>query len=299
VVQISKIERLSSLATPRFSALASPGGSRRLSPVRGALAALGVGMLAALVPASPAAALPPCPQIFGHGGYPSGAKGADTWNRDQVRQPNHPTGIQQQKTWGAVGVEADVQLTKNGTKAVMWHNASTWGLDGAKRSISDIWWATGSDKLQGRHINRGVYVGETVYTLREWLGSMASKRMIALLEIKPEARQSLFSGDSSIRSRAWAEILNPIKERYRSQEIMIYSHDTAIWAELQKRVNAQGLSAVLRNRPTWTDAAEWEEPPPAWKENVSRWQQVLSQGPKRVATTYTNDYRKWLVGKCG
>lgn len=295
MIQVSKIERLQPVTT---SVIASTGGSRRFF-VQGSLGALVVGVLAALVPASPAAALPACPQIFGHGGYPSGAKGSDTWNRDKIRQPNHPTGIQQQKNWGAAGVEADVQLTRDGTKAVMWHNTSTWGLDGVKRPITEIWWATGGDKLQGRHINRGVYVGETVYTLREWLDSMKSKNMIALLEVKPEAKQSLFNSDPAIKSRAWSEILSPIKERYGSQEIMIYSHDTAIWTELQNRVNAQGLSAVLRNRPTWTDAVEWEEPPPAWTGNVSKWQQVLNQGPKRVATTYTNDYRKWLTGKCG
>lgn len=280
----------------------SPAGDapRRFSPVRGVLAALAVGTAAVLLPAVPAtaAALPSCPLIFGHGGYPSGAKGSDTWNRDQVRQPNHPTGIQQQKNWGAAGVEADLQLTRDGTKAVMWHNDSTWGLTGVKKPVNQIWWASGDDRLQGRRINRGVYVGETVYTFREWLTAMRSKNMIALVEIKPAAKQSLFNANATIKSRAWSEILNPIKENYGAQEIMIYSHDSAIWTELQSRVNAQGLSNVLRNRPVWTDSVEWEEPPPAWTGNTAKWQSVLDQGPKRVATTFTDAYHKWLTGKC-
>ncbi|MFG1754383.1 glycerophosphodiester phosphodiesterase family protein [Streptosporangium sandarakinum] len=272
----------------------------RLSSVRGVFAALVVGTTATLLPAAPAAAaaLPACPLIFGHGGYPSGANGSDTWNRDQVRQPNHPTGIQQQKNWGAAGVEADLQLTRDGTKAVMWHNDSTWGLTGVKKPVNQIWWAAGDDKLQGRRINRGVYVGETVYTFREWLSAMRSRNMIALVEIKPAAKQSLFNGDAAIKSRAWSEILGPIKENYGAQEIMVYSHDSAIWAELQSRVNAQGLSNVLRNRPVWTDSVEWEEPPPAWTGNTAKWQSVLDQGPKRVATTFTDAYHKWLKGKC-
>ncbi|MGW0067422.1 glycerophosphodiester phosphodiesterase family protein [Streptosporangium sandarakinum] len=280
----------------------SPTGAvpRRFPPVRGVVAALVIGTTATLLPTAPAAAaaLPSCPLIFGHGGYLSGAKGSDTWNRDQVRQPNHPTGIQQQKNWGAAGVEADLQLTRDGTKAVMWHNDSTWGLTGVKRPVNQIWWATGDDRLQGRRINRGVYVGETVYTFREWLTTMRSKNMIALVEIKAAAKQSLFNGNAAIKSRAWSEILDPIKENYRAQEIMIYSHDSAIWAELQSRVNAQGLSNVLRNRPVWTDSVEWEEPPPAWTGNTAKWQSVLDQGPQRVATTFTDAYHKWLNGKC-
>ena len=57
-----------------------------------------------------------CPKVFVHGGYPSGAK---PWERDQVRQSNHPRGLAYAKNLGAAGVEADVQLTKDGTKAVM------------------------------------------------------------------------------------------------------------------------------------------------------------------------------------
>ncbi|MEU8148718.1 glycerophosphodiester phosphodiesterase family protein [Nonomuraea sp. NPDC048901] len=267
------------------------------------VAGLAVGVLAAVLPAgSPAAqasaALPPCPQIFGHGGYPSGANGADTWNRDQVRQPNNPTAIRKYKGWGAAGVEADLQLTKDGTKAVMWHNTSTWGLSGAKKNITDIWWAAGDTALKGRTINRGIFKGETVSTFREWLAAMKTDGMIGLVEIKPETRQFLLGADATIKSRAWAEVLDPVKERYGSQEIILYSHDAGIAAELKRRVTAAGLARVLTGGPIWPEVTKWEEPPPSWKLNESAWQAALDQSTKRVATDYTSQLSAWLKGKC-
>jgi hypothetical protein len=71
------------------------------------------------------AALPVCPEVYGHGGYPASG---DTVALDRVRQPNHPRGLAAQRGWGADGVEADVQLTRDGTKAVMWHNTTTGKL---------------------------------------------------------------------------------------------------------------------------------------------------------------------------
>ncbi|MEU7832861.1 glycerophosphodiester phosphodiesterase family protein [Nonomuraea sp. NPDC049129] len=267
------------------------------------VAGLAVGVLAAVLPAgSPAAqasaALPPCPQIFGHGGYPSGANGADTWNRDQVRQPNNPTAIRKYKGWGAAGVEADLQLTKDGTKAVMWHNTSTWGLSGAKKNITDIWWAAGDTALKGRTINRGIFKGETVSTFREWLAAMKTDGMIGLVEIKPETRQFLLGADATIKSRAWAEVLDPVKERYGSQEIILYSHDAGIAAELKRRVTAAGLARVLTGGPIWPEVTKWEEPPPSWKLNESAWQAALDRSTKRVATDYTSQLSAWLKGKC-
>jgi hypothetical protein len=71
------------------------------------------------------AALPVCPEVYGHGGYPASG---DTVALDRVRQPNHPRGLAAQRGWGADGVEADVQFTRDGTKAVMWHNTTTGKL---------------------------------------------------------------------------------------------------------------------------------------------------------------------------
>ncbi|NUR86711.1 MAG: hypothetical protein HOY71_21715 [Nonomuraea sp.] len=244
----------------------------------------------------PAAALPACPLIFGHGGYPTGA---NAWERDQVRQPNNPTAIAKYKGWGASGVEADLQLTRDGTKAVMWHNTSTWGLTGTKMNITSLWWASGADKLQGRTINRGIFQGETVHTFREWLASMKAHNMIGLVEIKPEARQSLLNSNATIKNRAWSEVLTPVKERYQGQEIILYSHDSAIAAELRARVPAAGLPGkVLTGGPIWPEVTKWEEPPPSWTLNVNAWTTALNSGAKRIASDYTPQFASWLKGKC-
>ncbi|GAA3374951.1 hypothetical protein GCM10020367_40810 [Streptomyces sannanensis] len=247
-----------------------------------------------------AAPLPVCPTVFGHGGYPTGA---NPWDRDQVRQPNHPTGLAQQKSWGADGVEADLQLTKNGTKGVMWHNTTTNGLTGTRAPITELWWATGADRLKGRTITRGPYNGETVYTFREWLDSAKAKNLIPLVELKGEAKQSLLNSDSAIRETAWNEVLAPISERMSSQKIMIYTRDAALKPELDKRIRNAGLAAVLTGYPAWVDGIGWEEPPPAASGNYESWQAALTQlgssaTSTRMATSWTKDLTAWLNGKC-
>jgi glycerophosphoryl diester phosphodiesterase len=251
-------------------------------------------LLASLLTA-PSAALPACPQIFGHGGYPTGA---DAWERDQIRQPNNPAAIRQYKAWGAAGVEADLQLTRDGTKAVMWHNTSTWGLTGTKKNITEIWWASGDTRLDGRTITRGPFEGERVHTFRQWLAAMRSAGMIGMVEVKPEGKQSLFHADAAIKARAWAEVLDPVRENYRSQEIILYSHDSGVSAELRRRVTAAGMTQVLSGGPVWPDVTNWEEPPPSWRLNESAWNQALQSGAKRMATDYPSQLRSWLAGKC-
>ncbi|EYT81608.1 hypothetical protein CF54_18550, partial [Streptomyces sp. Tu 6176] len=220
-------------------------------------------------PADAAAALPLCPTVFGHGGYPTGA---DPWDRDQVRQPNHPKGLAQQKSWGAGGVEADLQLTRDGTKGVMWHNTTTNGLTGTRKPVTELWWATGADQLKGRTISRGPYKGETVYTFRAWLDDAKAKNITPLVELKGEAKQSLLNSDSAIRERAWAEVVAPMKERIAGQKIMIYTRDSALKPELDKRLKAAGLGATLTGHPSWIDSVGWEEPPPAASGNHAAWQ---------------------------
>ncbi|AXG82636.1 hypothetical protein DVK44_16290 [Streptomyces paludis] len=247
-----------------------------------------------------AAALPLCPTVFGHGGYPTGA---NPWDRDQVRQPNHPKGLAQQKSWGAGGVEADLQLTKNGTKGVMWHNTTTNGLTGTRAPITELWWATGADKLAGRTITRGPYTGTTVYTFREWLDSARSNNLIALVELKGEAKQSLLNSDATIRATAWKEVVAPISERMTAQKIMIYTHDAALKPELDKQIRQAGLAAALTGYPTWVDSVGWEEPVPAASGNHAAWQAQLNRlgsttSSPRLATSWTKDFTTWLQGKC-
>ncbi|TMR29358.1 hypothetical protein ETD85_32680 [Nonomuraea zeae] len=236
-----------------------------------------------------AARLPACPLLFGHGGYPTGA---DPWTRDQVRQPNHPRGVNDQQTWGAKGVEGDVQLTKQGTKAVMWHNTSTNGLTGGRQLITDLWWAAGTENLQARRITRGPYQGEGVYTLRQWLDHVRSRGLVALLEIKPETRAIL--SDPAYAASAWKEISDPIKERQGSQQILVYSQDAWIQGELAARHPGLLKGSAAR----WTDSVAWNEPPPAWTGNTRQWQAVLDAAPKSVMTNYTKEYKAWLAGKC-
>ncbi|MGA4989410.1 glycerophosphodiester phosphodiesterase [Nonomuraea bangladeshensis] len=230
-----------------------------------------------------------CPQVFGHGGYPTGA---NPWDRDKIRQPNNPRGLNDQKSWGADGVEGDVQLTRQGTKAVMWHNTSTNGLTGTKQNITDLWWAAGTGNLQSRTITRGPYTGERVYTLREWLDQVRSRGLVALLEIKPETKPIL--SNATYAAAAWKEISDPIKERQGAQRILVYSTDTWIQAELAKRHPTLLKGGAAR----WTDSVGWEEPPPSWTGNTARWQSVLDAAPASVMTNYTKEYRAWLKGKC-
>ncbi|CAM3825595.1 glycerophosphodiester phosphodiesterase family protein [Kibdelosporangium persicum] len=243
-------------------------------------------------------ALPACPAVFAHGGYPTGP---NAWERDQVRQPNNPTALQDYKNKGASGVEADLQLTKNGTKAVMWHNTSTLRLTGSKADVNTLWWNTGSDKLNGRTIEVGPYKGERVHTFREFLDAARRIGMVPLVEIKGEAKQSLLNADPAIRNTGWAEVIAPVRERVATQEIMVYTHDAALKPELTTRFTNAGLAAVIAggaHRPVWPDTVAWEEPPPSWTGNQASWQAALDKGPRRMATSWPQQMRTWLNGRC-
>ncbi|WP_432101911.1 FG-GAP-like repeat-containing protein [Streptomyces sp. bgisy091] len=247
--------------------------------------------------------LPVCPTVYGHGGYPTGKNG---YERDLIRQPNHPDGLAQYKSWGAGGVEGDLQLTRDGTKGVMWHNRSTRGLTGPYvRDANTLWWATGADRLKGRTIAYGPYAGETVYTFREWLESAKSQNMAAFVELKGEAGQSLLNGSASIRDTAWHEVIDPIKERVGSQKIMIYtgSDNTELKAELEKRIKAAGLGDTLTDHPRWVDTIGWEEPAPAASGNYAGWLNRLSRyglptTSVPMATTWPKELKTWLNSRC-
>ncbi|MGW1978107.1 FG-GAP-like repeat-containing protein [Streptomyces sp. NPDC001889] len=241
------------------------------------------------------ATLPYCPAVFGHGGYPQQAQASTV---DQIRAPNHPRGLAQEKSWGAAGVEADLRLTKNGTKAVMWHNASTNGLTGPNGSVSELPWASGTNPLKGRTITRGPYTGETVYTFREWLDSARSLGVVVMVEVKGETKQFLLHSDPSVRETAWNEVLAPVAERIASQEIMIYTHDEELAPELRSRVGAAGLSAALTGFPKWYDVVDWKEPPPPASGNHASWQRALDADVTRLATSWTKDLTGWMDGRC-
>jgi glycerophosphoryl diester phosphodiesterase len=258
--------------------------------------------LGAVLTPQPAVAAPDavsaCPEIFSHGGYPTGS---NPWERDQVRQPNNPKALRDHQSKGAVGVEADLQLTRDGTKAVLWHNDTTNALTGSKADVNTLWWDTGADKLNGRTIEVGPYKGERVYTLRQYLDAIHTLGMVPLIEIKGKAAQSLLHSNAAIRDRAWSEVLDPIAERVGRQEIMLYSHNAPIRTELTARATAAGLGDVIAggpHRPVWPDTVPWEEPPPSATGNHPAWQAALDKSPQRIATSWPAQLRDWLVGRC-
>lgn len=256
------------------------------------------GLLAGGVAVASADDAPPCPQVFGHGGYPTGA---DAWKRDQVREPNNPAALRAQKADGAAGVEADVQLTRDGTKAVMWHDGTTYHLSGDKKDVNALWWSTGADRLRGRTIDNGPFKGETVFSLRQYLDAAYELKMVPLIEIKPTTEQSLLNADAKIRDRAWGELLAPVAERFKRQEIMLYTHDAKLSADLKSRAKAAGVASTVEysaKRPVWPDTVSWEEPAPSWKGNVASWQKALDAHPLRMATSWTKDLSAWLKGRC-
>ena len=263
---------------------------------------ISIALAAGLVTAAPATFDQPaqaCPEVFAHGGYPTGP---DPWHRDQIRQPNNPTALADYRSMGAVGVEADVQMTRDGTKAVMWHNDTTNALTGSNAPVNTLWWDTGADKLNGRTIEVGPYQGEVVYTLRQYLDAIHDMDMVPLIELKGVARQSLLHSDAAIRDRAWSELLDPISERIARQEIMLYTHDAALKPELVDRAAAAGLSAVVAtgpHRPVWPDTVPWEEPPPSWEGNQAAWLAAFEDQPRRMATSWPAELSQWLADRCG
>ncbi|MBD3138893.1 glycerophosphodiester phosphodiesterase [Microbispora bryophytorum] len=260
--------------------------------------ALVVALLAPPPPAPPPAPapapasaeeLPPCPLLIGHGGYP---KSAGAKAKDVIRQPNVLRAVDDQASWGADGVEADVQLTRQGTKAVMWHNRTTNGLTGPRQEIREIGWADGPGDLRDRRVARGPYAGERVPTLREWLDHVRARGLIALLEIKKSAGPVL--ADPEHGTAAWREIVDPVVERQDEQPILVYSRDEWIEAGLADRLPDHLRGSAAK----WADGVKWDEPPPPWQLNVPRWQAVFDRAPTSVMTSHTADYRAWLDGRC-
>ncbi|WP_182905050.1 glycerophosphodiester phosphodiesterase family protein [Microbispora sp. H13382] len=245
--------------------------------------------VAVLAAPAPPTDLPPCPLVFGHGGYP---KSAGAKAKDAIRQPNVLRAVDDQWSWGADGVEADVQLTRRGAKAVMWHNRTTNGLTGPRQEIRETWWADGPGDLRDRRVARGPYAGEPVPTLREWLDHVRARGLVALLEIKKSAAPVL--ADPAYGPSAWREIVDPVVERQHAQPILVYSRDQWIKAKLADRLPGHLRGSAAK----WTDGVAWDEPPPPWQLNAPRWQAVFDEAPTSVMTSHTPDYRAWLDGRC-
>ncbi|MFI6521953.1 glycerophosphodiester phosphodiesterase [Spirillospora sp. NPDC050679] len=253
-----------------------------------------------------AAPLPACPKVFVHASTPK------DWRKDQIRQPNTLKALSYYRGLGAVGVEADVKLTKvtatGGGKAVMWHNKTTNGLTGPSRTFTDVHFSTGKDRVTGRRVARGPFKGSKVPTLREWLDHARRIGTTPLIEIKPESgvflvRKGNDAASRKIRERAWKELADPIRERHRKQPIMLYSHDPEIRAALQARVRAGTFPNVTTYlRIAWPEDLKkhpWTEPPSDPRVHRASWAKALKDpGNKGIATDYPKQLIAWLKGRC-
>lgn len=287
---------------PRLPAAYRRKTMLRFSGKRRGLAAIGtvlaVGITAVVLPSAIARAedLPNCPEVWVHGGFP----GSD-WRSDKVRQPQNPKALRHYGGLGVTGAEVDIQLSKNGTKAFMWHNGSTYKLTGSNDPVNTLWWGDGENKLNDRTIEEGPFKGERLYSLRQYLDAAKSQGITPMIEIKSPAEQSLLNSDAAIRTRAWSEVLDPIAERTGDQEIMLYTHSDTLKSELNSRILDAGLDEIIPvspDKPVWPDVLPWTEPAQSYLGNVDSWTAALAKEPRRMATSWPAEMRAWLQGRC-
>lgn len=239
-----------------------------------------------------------CPEVFYHGGYPTARPGSAT---DQVRQPNNVQGLTYAKSVGAAGVESDLQLTRNGHIAVMWHNQTSGLLTGSTADVSDLWWSSGDNKLSGRRVARGPFKDSKLLTFEQYLDQAASRGLTPLVEIKSFSTKVLLASDATIRDRGWKQIIDPIKQRIDSQEIMVSTQVESLKAPMRERFAAAGIAQVYEagpDRPRWPDTVGWNEPPPSYTGNIPSWTTALDEGHRRLATSWAADMVTWLEGRC-
>lgn len=272
-----------------------PGKPRHLAAIGTVLA---VGITALTLPSAFAQAddLPACPEVWVHGGFP----GSDPQS-DRVRQPQNPKAMRHYAGLGVTGAEVDLQLSKNGTKAFMWHNTTTGKLTGSNDPVNTLWWGDGANKLNDRTITEGPFRGERLHSLRQYLDAAKTQGITPMIEIKYPAEQSLLHSNAEIRQRAWSEVLDPIAERTAGQEIMLYTHSDTLKSELNSRITDAGLTQIIPvspDKPVWPDVLPWTEPADSYLGNVDSWEAALAKEPRRMATSWPAEMRAWLQGRC-
>ncbi|MCO5993999.1 glycerophosphodiester phosphodiesterase [Actinoallomurus rhizosphaericola] len=263
--------------------------------VCGVPAAAGLYAVAKVVPtgttARPAAAtaLPRCPYLFGHGGYSA--------SNDQILGLNSVKAVDAQKSKSADGVEGDLRFTRDGTKAVMWHNITTNGLTGRSAVVRNSTWTS----LQPRRITRGPYKGERVYTFREWLLELKKQHLQGLVELKFMPQNT----------SAWHELATPLRSTGMASRVILYSTgaDDHNGKQIVNAVRAKIKAGVLPKVRT-------QYSPATTKNDVHGvgWQTALKagyyglfvdSGLRSTATGWTRDdsqsavgFRRWAVGRC-
>jgi len=230
----------------------------------------------------PVAAAPKCPLGYGH----------EPYEGDVMHQPNNAAAIRAQKNRGAKAVEGDLRFTAGYTKAVMWHNKSTWGLNysGEMRDIHSVSWSY----LSALKIKPGQqFSGEKVMTFWAWVKEIKEQQLSALVELKETPSN-------------FVEIAKPLVKLGMADRIQFYSTgaDGTVAADAVKALkNAIGKefwdSVDEKNykMPQVDTQVGKFGPNTWWADSASEWKAALDGGHP-VVTNKIEGYKAWANGRC-
>ncbi|RSM72296.1 hypothetical protein DMB66_06860 [Actinoplanes sp. ATCC 53533] len=230
----------------------------------------------------PAAAAPNCPLGYGH----------EPYEGDVMRQPNNAAAIRAQKNRGAKAVEGDLRFTSGYTKAVMWHNKSTWGLNysGSAQDIHSVSWTY----LKSLKIKPGQdFSDQGVMTFWAWVSEIKAQGLDGLVELKEVPGN-------------FVEIAKPLAKLGMADRIKFYStgaDNTNATNAINALKNAIGKeywdSVDGRNyQMPWVATQVGQEGPNTWWANsASAWESTFANG-RPVVTNSIESYKTWTNGKC-
>jgi hypothetical protein len=230
----------------------------------------------------PVAAAPNCPLGYAHEPYES----------DIMRQPNNAAAIRAQKNRGAKAVEGDLRFTSDYTKAVMWHNKSTWGLNysGTAQDIHSVTWTY----LKTLKIKSGQdFSGEGVMTFWAWVNEVKAQNLDGLVELKEVPGN-------------FVEIAKPLAKLGMADRIKFYStgaDNTDATAAINALRNAIGkeywdsVDGKNYKMPQVDTQVGQSGPNTWWADSTSAWQSSLDNG-RPVVTNSIEGYKAWANGKC-
>lgn len=231
---------------------------------------------------APAAAAPNCPLGYGH----------EPYNGDIMRQPNNAPAMQAQKNRGAKAVEGDLRFTDGYTKAVMWHNKSTWGLNysGSAQDIHSVSWTY----LKSLKIKPGQdFSGQGVMTFWAWVSEIKAKNLNGLVELKEKPGN-------------FVEIAKPLAKLGMADRIKFYSTGadgtdaTASINALKNAIGNEYWDSVdgVNYRMPWVATQVGQAGPNTWfADNAAEWQSALNNN-RPVVTNAIEGYKAWANGKC-
>lgn len=230
----------------------------------------------------PVAAAPNCPVGYAH----------EPYERDVMRQPNNAAAIRVQKNRGAKAVEGDLRFTKDSSKAVMWHNKSTWGLNysGTAQDIDSVTWTY----LKGLEIKPGQdFSGEGVMTFWAWVNELKAQNLDGLVELK-------------VVPDKFVEIAKPLAKLGMADRIKFYSTGadntdaTDAITELRNAIGKNHWDSVDDKNykmPQVDTQVGQSGPNTWWADSASAWKTALDNG-RPVVTNKIEGYEAWAEGKC-